>query len=64
MEHRILVLEERLAYLEKGLRELDAVVTAVARDVDEIKNELRQLREQVADGPEGPGDKYEKPPHY
>ena len=62
-EHRI-DLEVKLAYQERLIRELDALVRTFADRLDRVEHELGGLRHAVgaAAAPIGPAD--EPPPHY
>ena len=64
MEERIIELEVRVAYQDKLIEELDDVVRAFARKVEELERQLTELKDTVQAGaPEvGPGD--DPPPHY
>ena len=44
---RIEDLEVRMAFLEKGITELDQVIQELATQLDQTRNTVRQLREQV-----------------
>ena len=64
MDERVIALEEKVAYLEKALDELSAVVYDVSKSQDRVARELRDLRSQA--GPTDParGAADEVPPHY
>ena len=51
MDERVIALEEKVAYLEKALDELSAVVYDVSKSQDRVARELRDLRSQA--GPTG-----------
>ena len=63
---RIEDLEIRMAFLEKGLADLDQVVQQVATELDFTRQTVKQLREQVqSDSLTVRGDPMEEvPPHY
>ncbi|MDZ4696654.1 MAG: SlyX family protein [Deltaproteobacteria bacterium] len=61
-EHRILILEEKVAHQERLLGDLDDVLRIFTRRVEKLEAELRGLRSQMStDGADVPN---EKPPHY
>jgi len=65
MEDRIEDLEVKVAYQERTISELDALVRAFGTKLDEALRELKALKESVRTGGEpklGPAN--EKPPHY
>jgi len=67
MEKQIIELEERLMHQEHALEELSIASHRQQRDLDEIKNELKQIRQlliQMAQS--GVGDRADEPPppHY
>ncbi len=62
-------IEEKLAWLEKYVSELDGVVRGLADEVVKLRAELAELRTARAEegGEESDDDgglRYEKPPHY
>ena len=64
MTARLLVLEEKVAYQDKTIAELNEVVVALHRRVDELRGRLDTaegtLRQEL-----GPRDvPNERPPHY
>jgi len=63
---RIEDLEVRMAFLEKGITELDQVIQELATQLDQTRNTVRQLREQVqSDTLTIRGDPLDEvPPHY
>ncbi len=66
MESRLEEIESKLSLAEDLLEELNKTVYRQQAEIDQLKNGLAALREQVrtdmpADSP-GPGE--EKPPHY
>ena len=65
MEERIEDLEVKLAYQERLIGELDALVRTFGTKLDEAMRELEQLKASLRSGGEpvvGPAT--EKPPHY
>ncbi len=66
LERRIEDLEVRMAFLEKGIEDLDAVVQRLAGQLDHTRHTLKQLREQLqADTLTIRGDPMDEvPPHY
>jgi len=64
METRISDLESRMAFLEKGLSDLDEVIREVADRMANLAREVERMRTVVAslEGPESHID--EPPPHY
>ena len=63
-EDRLDELEIKLAFQDKLIRDLDALVRAFGDRLDKTERELAQLRE-AARSPELPlGAPNEKPPHY
>lgn len=61
-EHRILILEEKVAHQERLLSDLDDVLRIFTRRVESLEAELRGLRSQMST--EGDDVPNEKPPHY
>ncbi len=61
-EHRILILEEKVAHQERLLSDLDDVLRIFTRRVEKLEAELRGLRSQISH--EGDDVPNEKPPHY
>lgn len=64
-EDRITGLEERVAYQEQAIEDLNATIMTLWQEIDGLKRQLARLGEQLADvaadvprGPEPP------PPHY
>jgi uncharacterized coiled-coil protein SlyX len=57
-------LEVKLAFQDKLIRELDALVRTFGDRLDKTERELKQLKEslQSPEGPQGPAN--EPPPHY
>ena len=63
-DERIVDLEIKLAYQEKLIRELDALVRTFGERLDKVSRELEQLKQGIK-SPETPvGPQSEKPPHY
>jgi uncharacterized coiled-coil protein SlyX len=62
MSDRLTDLEVQLAYQDKLIRELDAVIREFGARLDKTERELRELKQGVAPPPTGPAD--EPPPHY
>ena len=64
MEERLTDLEIKVAYQDKLIADLDALVRSFGVRLDEMARELKQLKEGVR-SPEGPvGPANEPPPHY
>ena len=66
VEARLEDLEVRMAFLEKGIADLDQVIQGLAAQLDHTRNAVRQLREQVqTDSLTVRGDPMDEvPPHY
>jgi SlyX protein len=65
MEERIEDVEVKLAYQERLIGELDALVRTFGAKLDEALRELKALKETLRTGGEpAPGPASEKPPHY
>lgn len=63
-DERIEDLEVKLAFQDKLIRELDALVRHFGDRLDETARELKQLKESLR-SPENPmGPANEPPPHY
>jgi uncharacterized coiled-coil protein SlyX len=63
-DDRIVDLEIKLAYQDRVISELDALVRGFGVRLDELQRELRQLKDTLR-SPEGPvGGANEPPPHY
>jgi SlyX protein len=63
-DDRIVDLEIKLAYQERLIRELDALVRAFGDKLDKTERELAALKQTVR-SPETPvGPANDKPPHY
>jgi SlyX protein len=61
---RIVELEVRVAYQEKTIAELDAVVREFAERVLVLERELAELRATVQAAPPEVGPHDDEPPHY
>jgi uncharacterized coiled-coil protein SlyX len=64
MEERLVELEIRIAYQERTLAELDAVVREFAERTAKHERELAELRASVQSAPPDSGPQDDKPPHY
>ncbi len=64
MEDRIIELEERVAYQGKLLAELDEVVQAFAKRVEELERKLRVLKDAQLEQPAEMEPHNTQPPHY
>jgi SlyX protein len=63
-DERVMDLEIKLAYQERLIRELDALVRTFGAKLDETSRELKELKLGLK-SPEGPtGPANERPPHY
>jgi SlyX protein len=63
-DERIQDLEVKLAFQDRLIRELDALVRSFGDKLDATQRELKQLKESVR-SPETPiGPANEPPPHY
>ncbi|HEY6036174.1 MAG TPA: SlyX family protein [Kofleriaceae bacterium] len=63
-DDRVMDLEIKLAYQDKLIRELDALVRTFGAKLDETQRELKELKQSLR-SPEAPaGPANEKPPHY
>jgi SlyX protein len=57
-------LEVKLAFQDKLIRELDALVRTFGDQLDDVKRELKELKQSIR-SPETPvGPANEPPPHY
>ncbi|MFT5679441.1 MAG: putative coiled-coil protein SlyX [Myxococcota bacterium] len=66
LEKRLEDLEVRMAFLEKGLGDLDQVIQQLAGELDHMRHTTAQLREQLqSDSLTIRGDPMDEvPPHY
>ena len=67
MSDRITGVEEKLAYLEKFVTELDGVVRELHDGLDAVRREMKQVRAQIEQpGEDDDGDDLQanRPPHY
>jgi uncharacterized coiled-coil protein SlyX len=64
VEERIEDLEVKLAYQERLIGELDALVRTFGTKLDEAMRELKQLKDSLRSGEPVVGPATEKPPHY
>jgi uncharacterized coiled-coil protein SlyX len=64
LSERMLDLEVRLAYQDRQVRALDALVREFADRLDAAERELKQLKQTVASPDAGIGPATERPPHY
>lgn len=61
MEKRVEDIEIKLAFQEHTIAQLDEVVQDLRAEVDTLRREVRELREQQDLGEEDPD---QRPPHY
>lgn len=61
---RLLTLEEKVAYQDKTILELNEVVTALNRQVTDLKSRLQQVERLVGAELSRREMPNEKPPHY
>jgi uncharacterized coiled-coil protein SlyX len=64
---RLMVIEERMAFLEQQFEQLSDVVVDQGRELDTISRELTRSRgviQQLLAGDRGEDLPHEKPPHY
>jgi uncharacterized coiled-coil protein SlyX len=64
LTERLLDLEVRLAYQDRQVRALDALVREFADRLDAAERELKQLKQALASPDAGIGSATERPPHY
>ena len=64
LPRQVIVLEERLAFQQHLLDQLNAVVLEQRGEIDRLARELTSLRDSIADLSAGENLPYEKPPHY
>ena len=64
LAERVEDLEVKLAFQDKLIRELDALVRTFGDQLDDVKRELKELKQSIR-SPETPlGPANEPPPHY
>jgi len=64
LDERVEDLEVKLAFQDRLIRELDALVRTFGDRLDEVQRELKELKQAVR-SPERPlGPANEPPPHY
>ena len=61
-DEKLIDLEVKLAYQERLIRDLDALVRVFGTKLDEVQRELGELKQSIAPPPVGPAA--ERPPHY
>ena len=67
MEQRIIAIEEKLAYFEKYMGDLNESVIGLARQLDGLRREMARLDTRLnnlGQGEEPSDPRDEKPPHY
>jgi len=65
LREQMIDLEVKLAYQERLIRDLDALVREFGTRLDKTTRELEQLKQSVRNGGEVPlGPANEPPPHY
>lgn len=64
VDERLLDMEVRIAYQDRLVRELDALVRQFADRLDAAERELKTLKQGIASPNEGVGPANERPPHY
>lgn len=67
MSDRLTTVEEKIAYLEQYVGELDGVVREMHDNLTAVQREMRQLKAQLEQGPEtddSDDPEAHKPPHY
>ncbi len=64
LAERVEDLEVRLAFQDKLIRELDALVRQFGDRLDEVSRELKQLKQAVQSPEATLGPANERPPHY
>lgn len=62
--NRIDEVEVKLAYLERYLSDLDAVVRGLADQLARLEKDVASLAAQAQGGGETPSGGHEVPPHY
>lgn len=64
IDERLLDLEVRLAFQDRQVRQLDALVRLYVDRLEKAERELRELREALRSPQDELGSASEKPPHY
>jgi uncharacterized coiled-coil protein SlyX len=64
LSERMLDLEVRIAYQDRLVRELDALVRLLADRLDKTERELKTIKQSMVSPEGGVGPANEKPPHY
>lgn len=66
MEDRIIELETRLAFQEQTLRDLDDVITRQQRQIDQLEQRMKVVKQQLNNTAVQGADMnaVELPPHY
>jgi uncharacterized coiled-coil protein SlyX len=64
VDERVLDLEVRIAYQDRLVRELDALVRQFADRLDKAERELETLKQSLVSPEGGIGPGHEPPPHY
>lgn len=64
MDERLLDLEVKLAFQDRQVRQLDALVRQYVDRLEKAERELRELREALRSPQDELGSASEKPPHY
>lgn len=64
LHERMLDLEVRIAYQDRLVRELDALVRQLADRLDKTERELKTIKQSMVSPEGGVGPANEKPPHY
>jgi uncharacterized coiled-coil protein SlyX len=64
VEERMQDLEVKLAFQDKLIRELDALVRTFGDRLDKTERELKELKQSIHSPEPGLNPQNEKPPHY
>jgi uncharacterized coiled-coil protein SlyX len=64
MDDRFVDLEVKLAYQERLIADLDALVRAFGDRLDRTERELAQVKQTLVSPPGTVGSQNEPPPHY
>jgi uncharacterized coiled-coil protein SlyX len=68
MTERLTLVEEKIAYLEKFVSDLDGVVRELHDGLEAARREIRQIRSQLQQQSQGDDDESDleaqRPPHY